>query len=129
MALVGSVGCGKTTYPVQGQVIYASDGKPVPAGVGIWFESTTPPYDRSSAILQADGKFILSTDREGNGAIRGEHRIRFDPPQPVTDKDAETALAKIMHPKYIEFRTSGLKEAIQPGTNAFVIKVERSKKP
>ena len=100
--------CQKPTYPVKGKVVYKEDGKPVAGGVVIWFESTTPPYERAQAAVDKDGNFVLSTVREGSGAIQGEHRIRFDPP-PVMDGTAASALARIMHPRYNEFATSGLK--------------------
>ncbi len=124
-AVLLAAGCGTKTYPVRGKVVYRGDGKPVPGGVVIWFESTTPPYDRASGVVEKDGTFYLSTVRDGSGAIQGEHRVRFEPAVPYTDPDAETALARTMPPRYREFRTSGLREVIQPGDNSFMVEVER----
>jgi hypothetical protein len=41
---------------------------------------------------------------------------------------AEIALARWMPPRYLEFRTSGLKQNIVRGENYFVIEVDRPSK-
>src|SRR5262245_57098276 len=97
--------CGNRTYPVRGKVVYKDNGRPVPGGVVIWFESTTPPHARASGVVGADGTFVLSTNREGSGAIQGEHRVRFEPVVPFAEPDAEAALARTMPPRYREYRT------------------------
>lgn len=123
--LAALAGCGTKTHPVRGTVVYKGDGKPVQGGVTIWFESTTPPYDRASGVVEKDGTFYLSTVRDGSGAIQGEHRTRFEPAVPYAEANAEAALAKTMPPRYREYRTSELKQVIQPGQNEFKIEVER----
>jgi hypothetical protein len=122
---VAAGGCGTKTYPVRGKVIYKDDGKPVPGGVTVWFESTPPPYQRASGVVDVEGNFVLSTVRENSGAMQGEHRIRFEPIVPYHEPNAAMALAKKMPPRYIEYRTSGLKQTIAPGDNYFTIEVER----
>jgi len=96
-------------YPVEGEVVYAGSGDPVPGSFTIWMESTTPPYQRSIGIVK-DGKFTMSTNREANGSVAGPQRVRFDPtvPNGGAIDNPEAALARIMHPKNLEFRTSGL---------------------
>jgi hypothetical protein len=126
--LVVTAACGAKTYPVRGKVVYKGDGKPVPGGVVVWFESTTPPYERASGVVESDGGFYLSTNRDGSGALQGEHRVRFEPAVPYAEADAESALAKTMPPRYREFRTSGLKHVVQPGENTFTIEVDRPAK-
>jgi hypothetical protein len=107
-------------------VVYQDDGSPVPGGVVIWFESTRPPYERASGVVDRDGKFYLSSVRDGSGALRGEHRVRFEPQLPYAEPNAAAALAKVMHPRFLEFRTSGLVRAVSaPGDNDAVIEVER----
>lgn len=128
LILLAAVGCGTKTHPVRGQVVYKGDGKPLPGGVVIWFESTTPPYERASGVVDREGSFYLSTTRDGSGAIEGEHRIRFEPIVPYAEPSAEAALARTLPPRYREFRTSGLKEVIQPGQNRFTIEVEPPEK-
>jgi hypothetical protein len=114
------------TYQTEGEVVYADTGERVPASLTVWFESTTPPYQRSSGVVK-DGKFYLSTTRDGNGAIAGEHRVRFDPfvPNGGAVDDPAAALARVMNPKHLEFRTSGIVVTIAPvARNTFQIKVE-----
>jgi hypothetical protein len=121
-------GCGTKTYPVRGKVVFKEDGQPVRGGVTIWFESTEPPYARAAGVVDGEGNFYLSTVRDGSGALRGEHRIRFEPAVPYADATAEEALARRMHPRFREYRTSGLKQTIVPGDNQFVIEVERPRR-
>jgi hypothetical protein len=127
LALV-AMGCSNKipTYPVRGKVVY-KDGQPFHGGGGltIWFESTQAPYHRSSSPVDENGEFELSFIQAGSGAPEGEHRIRFDPGDQHMQPSAEIALAKKMPPRYLEFRTSGLKKSIHKGDNSFVIEVER----
>ena len=123
------LGCGEPkTYPVTGEVVYADTGEPVRSTLTIFFESTAPPYQRSSGLVDADGKFYTSTLREASGSLAGEHRVRFDPGHPGTGPTGLAALAPIMHPKYADFRTSGLTVAVRANDqNVIQIRVERKK--
>src|SRR5262249_14636256 len=125
------VGCSSQvpTYPVHGKVVYQEDGQPVCGGVTIWFESTTPPYERASGVVDGAGNFTLSTVREGSGAMKGEHRIRFEPAVPYSEPTAARALAKRMPPRYLEYRTSGLTRTITTGDNYFVIEGAKPPRP
>ena len=125
LLLAAAAGCAAKTYPVRGTVVYKGDGKPVPGGVVVWFEATAPPHERASGVVERDGTFYLSTVRDGSGALRGEHRVRFEPAVPYTEANAEAALAKTMPPRYREFRTSGITRTIEPGDNTVTIEVER----
>ena len=97
------------TFQTSGEVVYSDTGELVPGSLTIWLEATNPPYQRSLGIV-TDGKFTLGTSREDNGSIAGEHRVRFDPfvPNGAALESAESALGRVMHTKYLEFRTSGL---------------------
>lgn len=123
-----AIGCSSElpTYPVEGQVVYSDNGQPVQGPLMIWFESTTPPYQRSNGVIDKDGKFSLSTIREGSGSIAGEHRVRIDPVMPNSSamEQPQTLLARIMDPKYYEFRTSGLVITVQDQGNSVVLKVD-----
>src|SRR5262245_9503502 len=114
------------TYPVHGKVVY-KDGTPIRGGGGlmIWFESTTSPYHRASGLVDANGEFVLSFIEAGSGAPEGEHRIRFDPGTEHMQPSAEIALGKKMPPRYLEFRTSDLKQMITRGDNVVVVEVDR----
>jgi hypothetical protein len=69
LALMFIIGCGEAkTYPVKGEVVYADNDEPVRCGLTIFFESTTPPHQRSSGLVDADGKFY--TSRRAPGSVR-----------------------------------------------------------
>lgn len=122
-------GCGPErvpTYPVKGRVIFKENGQPAAAGAQIWFESTQPPeYLRSMSAISNDGSFLLSTDREGNGSMAGEHRVRIDPTN-SSGMNIEAELAKVIDRKYFEFRTSGLKVTVkEKEAHDFKIELDR----
>jgi|SRR5262245_9245521 len=123
-----ALGCNSElkTYPVEGELIYSDTGEPVRHPLTIWFESTTAPYQRSMGLVK-EGKFVLGTTREANGSIAGEHRVRIDPfvPNGAATEPAAKALARIMDPKYLEFRTSGIVVNVQTNRgNSVTIKVD-----
>lgn len=124
-----AAGCGEPrTYPVTGEVVYADTGEPVRHPLTIFFESTKPPYQRSSGLVDTEGKFYTSTLRDASGSLAGEHRVRFDPGHPGTGPTGPAALAPIMHPRYADFRTSGLTVSVSPNDpNVVQIRVERKK--
>jgi hypothetical protein len=124
-----SAGCRREipTYPVRGKVVY-KDGEAVRGGLLIWFESLAPPHHRSRARVDEKGEFVLSFIAAGSGAPEGEHRIGFEAEPPYPEPTAEAALGKKMPPRYLEYRTSGLKQNIVRGENEFVIKVDRPSK-
>jgi hypothetical protein len=114
------------TYKVRGQVVYADDGQPVPGGVTVVFESVEPPYRRASGDLDAEGRFELSTTRQGDGAMEGKQRIRFTAPVSHVQPDPNVAVAKVMDSKFCDFATSGITVDIKPDdNNTSIIKVER----
>lgn len=117
------------TYPTHGRVVYKESGKPVPGGVLIWFESTTPPFHRSVSEVDAEGKFSLGFIHADAGAVEGEHRICFKPIPPILSGTAEQVLATKMHPRYFDFGTSGLKQTVGRGDNELVIEVEGPTEP
>jgi len=122
-------GCGPTrepTYPVKGKVVFKGTDEPAAKGAKIWFESTKPPdFLRSMSDIGDDGTFVLSTDREGNGAMEGEHRVRIDPTN-GSGMNIEAELAKTIDRKYFEFRTSGVTVEIKPNeAHDFKIELDR----
>ena len=84
-ALIGLAGCSSGDFPVaatRGQVI--CEGRPVPRA-RVFFE---PLETGKSAIVgkqglataDAEGKFVISTYGENDGAVIGKHRVRVDRP-------------------------------------------------
>lgn len=111
-------------FKVHGKVVYKGSGKPFTQGV-IWFESTNPPYIRSMANLDSNGEFDLGTNRLDNGAIEGEHRVQIAAPDLGTEA-AYNAWLKTIDKKYLEYRTSGIKQTVQPNQqNNLVIEITR----
>ena len=83
--LVGLAGCSSGDFPVaptRGQVI--CEGQPVPRA-RVFFE---PLETGKSAIVgkqglataDQNGKFVISTYGENDGAVIGKHRVRVDRP-------------------------------------------------
>ena len=123
LAAFSCIGCNPSEpkYKVRGTVVYIDDKKPVPGGsIGIEFESTKPPYNRSSSTVSPDGSFELSTSTKGDGALEGEHRIRFTGTTSPQQPDAKVALSAVMPTEYYEYSTSGLKFDIKPNDDNIV---------
>jgi hypothetical protein len=102
--LVGAyAGCGggagqlPSLIPVKGKVTYK--GQPLPKGM-IRFEPDG--YGRmATGKLQADGTFVLSTLKDGDGAVAGVHKVF------ITDTDKSLAKDRGFS-KYASADTSGL---------------------
>jgi hypothetical protein len=76
------VGCNSgefPTAPVTGRVI--CEGKPVPH-VRVYFEPLGSGIVGPSgfATVKEDGTFVLTSYKEGDGAVIGKHRVRVGPP-------------------------------------------------
>jgi hypothetical protein len=78
-SLVGSgLGCNSgagelpALIPVKGKVTYK--GQPVTKGV-IKFEPDGGFGRKASGQIQADGTFVLTTDKEGDGVVAGHHQV------------------------------------------------------
>jgi hypothetical protein len=84
--------------PVKGKVTYK--GKPLTKGL-VKFQPDGG-YGRSArGELQADGTFVLSTNKEGDGVVAGSHRIS------ITDLDKSLAKDRALK-KYASQAASGL---------------------
>jgi hypothetical protein len=78
LALIPCVGCGPNegpyvtpTVPVKGKVTYK--GQPLTSG-SVTFESEENGRE-SHGSIQSDGTFVMTTTREGDGAMPGNHRV------------------------------------------------------
>ena len=93
------LGCGGTsssavmaTYPVKGRVTYK--GKPLTKG-SIQFEPTDSGRGASGEI-KPDGTFVLTTYKEGDGAVPGMHRVSVSTAKGVVPlKYAQPASSKV----------------------------------
>ena len=66
-----SAGARAALIPVKGKVTYK--GQPLAQGT-VTFESQDSRR-RATGKLQADGTFVLSTYKEGDGVVAGEHSV------------------------------------------------------
>jgi hypothetical protein len=112
--LVPCGGCGSaggavpTLIPVKGKVIYK--GQPVSKGI-VRFEPDG--YGRmASGQLQSDGTFVLTTLKEGDGVVAGEHRVTIEGFEKNLARDRALK-------KYGSANISGLKAEVRPEKTEF----------
>jgi hypothetical protein len=124
LLLIGVAGCGgRRLYPVRGKVVY-KDETPLRGGLVV-FEAVDPAAKVSaSGPIQADGTFRLGTDKEGDGAVAGRHRVLVVPPLPPKLEERNPPPPPI-HPRFRNFDTSKLEFTVVPGKNEFKIVVEK----
>jgi hypothetical protein len=138
-------GCsrGPRIAPVRGRVTY--NGKPVTTGK-IWFypENGRPAL----GVLAEDGTYTLTTDRPGDGALVGTHRVAIQSttvgPGSMVPKsrEEEVALSQKGHPgtwlvagkvewlvpeKYCRPETSGLTAKVEDTNNEINLHVPAGK--
>lgn len=109
----GSETAAKTLIPVKGKVTYK--GKPLTRG-RIKFEPDG--FGRNAyGKIQSDGTFTLTTDKEGDGAVAGHHRVA------VTEtgiKSSRDAVAK----KYANVSSSGLTADVDSTNTEFTFDIK-----
>ena len=121
-----AAGCGSRTAPVEGVVVYA-DAPDTPAtdlaGYVITSESDGADGKPASATgtVEADGKFRMSTFKEGDGALRGKQKVAITPPILESGSQAPSKIQA----KYHDLRTSGLEADIGSSSNQVKLTVER----
>ena len=123
------VGCGRSTYPVTGDVVVKPDGVTLPGGT---VEFRSDAYIAEGTIAE-DGTFELQTRGLGRGALPGNYQVIV---APVTPSDLEgiprEQQALAMEPvdrKYRDYSTTPLRFTVTPdkSQNVFHIELERSK--
>lgn len=132
LAAVWLAGCDSgrvPTYPAGGRVVF-SDGKPMNSGRVEFRPVDSEHLVVARATIEADGTFQLSTFKQGDGAIEGEHEVLArpmvvvggtpPPGMPVFEPDA-------IDEKFTQFSTSEIRFTVtkDPSKNEFKIVVER----
>jgi hypothetical protein len=86
------------------------DGKPVSKGT-VHFHPEKGPA--ATGIVQ-DGKFTLSTYKDGDGVIPGKNRIAVEVVEEVPMKDGDTASKSLIPVKFLNPDRSGLQLEVRP---------------
>ena len=126
----GCAESGIPTYRAGGSVKFP-DGRPLKAGI-VSFQ----PIDSNERVsprgyLREDGSFELSTFKEGDGAIEGEHRVLIMPQGPHDGPQPGRPAPRLpIHPRFTRYETSKLRYTVSrdPEKNHFDIVVERPRR-
>jgi hypothetical protein len=117
---VCAVGCGRQMAQVTG-TITLDNGSPLTRGLVV-FEGTVdgkPVMARGE--VKADGHYLLSTAKPGDGIPPGTYRVLINPLDSSDIPDEQKNLP--FDYKYMRYDTSGLEYEVKPGTNDFSIKL------
>ena len=111
------------TYPVEGTVTFP-DGTPLQRG---WVEFQPVTADQPTSArgqIGPDGRYRLTTFRQHDGAIEGEHRVLVSSP-PAVDRDRNPHPQPVTDPRFQRFETSGLSFTVskEQAQNRFDIQV------
>lgn len=116
-------GCQKSNrlpvYPVKGQVLY--NGKPL-KGVSLAFHPVDPKNDigyPAHAKTDDDGRFLLTSYVENDGAPAGEYKVAFafEPESIDEGADQQKPIAFQLPDKYLRKETTDITVTIQKGAN------------
>jgi hypothetical protein len=119
-----AAGCGQQQiYPVHGQLV-DPDGNPI-LGMkdgSVDFEALDAKASANASIGE-DGSFRLTTNKPGDGAYLGRHRVAITRPYFGPERPAPY----VIDPKYEKFETSELVVTVEAKVNQIKLKVERYK--
>lgn len=112
------VGCGRPKYPVSGMVVY-DDGSPFSSGGVVAMETEIDgKLVMSRGAIGPDGRFVLASEKPGDGAFAGSYRVRVLP-HVVIDGPANAGIDD----RFQSFETSGLTFDVGPERKDFTIKL------
>lgn len=123
-----AAGCSSSeekTYEVRGLVRY-TDGKLLREGSVEFERMNTKKPITATGRIKPDGTFELGTFGLADGAVAGHHRVVVIAGQNDASRHERPWLLPSikLHPKYRDFKTSGLQFEVKPESNHFVIEVE-----
>jgi hypothetical protein len=99
------------TVSAAGTVTY--QGKPVEKGT-IEFQPMDAKGRPASGTIE-NGKFTLTTYREGDGAAPGEHTVAVVATEEQKTKDGDTTIKYLIPEQYASPETSGVTVEVPPG--------------
>jgi hypothetical protein len=118
-------GCGgREIYPVRGQLV-DPDGNPITGmkDAAVEFECVDAASSANGTVND-DGTFTLTTEKAGDGAHLGKHRISIQRPYLGPEQQAPY----VIDPKYEKFETSDLTYVVEPKSNDVKLMVQRYKR-
>lgn len=125
LVALAAVGCGERLYTVRGTVTL-DDGTPLTRGMVVFERQEGEKAVMARGAVQTDGRYELSTHREGDGVPPGKYRVQINHMDLSEVPDEQKKLPYDL--KYLTFATSGLECEVVSGTNEFPIKLEKPKK-
>lgn len=123
-ALALSLGCGESpTVPIQGQVVW-EDGTPAGDLEGYAVEAEIKGGKHvARGPIGPEGRFVLSTFNEHDGAEPGEYMVLV---APIPRGEHEPPVPVALPERFQSFETSGLSFTVRRGKpNEVVLKVSR----
>lgn len=128
LLLVAAPGCfsgNPKTYPVTGKVTFP-DGKPLTKGTVEFELLDQEKPSTATGEISEDGTFELGTFELDDGAVAGRHRAVV-----IADHEIGTGVERPgivprtgLHPRFREYKTSGLEFTVEPEKNEINISVE-----
>lgn len=121
---VGCLDSGRETYPVRG-IVRFPDGKVLRDG-SVEFEIIREDPITATGVIGPDGSFVLGTHELDDGALAGKHRVVVIADYVIGSgaERPELIPEPTLHPRYRDYRKSGLVLEVKPETNSIVIEVE-----
>ncbi len=115
-------GCGGETgpkcHPVEGKIVYQN--QPL-AEAMVVFHPLTPPIEKTPqpvATTNAEGRFVMTTLRSGDGAPAGEYAITIELREPrLVGEEVVRDGPNLLPPKYASPAETPLRHKVVPGKN------------
>jgi hypothetical protein len=123
-----AAGCGGTPpkiegTAVRGKVVYKGKGNVAQLASGrVRLRSPDDPDLVAVGTIEDDGTFAIGASAPGKspgGVPPGRYKVRIEPPP---DDDGKPR--RLVHPKYLDFETSGLTVTVPPAGEV-ILEVER----
>jgi hypothetical protein len=115
--LAGCSGPSVKTHPVTGKVEIKDGDVAILTGSGVEFMHENDELLRPSGNIDASGNFIVKTLHQGEilpGAPEGKYKARIILADP-NDEGVPKRKGNPIHPRYLEFATSGLSLMVPGG--------------